>query len=146
MQAATARPSASRSGSRRRHRRPRPALGRLARIGRLTLHFLRGLRTVAFTFPSLGAHARRVRIRKWSRKLLRILRVELRVQGELLHPNVQVVANHVSWLDIFALHAIGPVRFIANKIQAGDDEEYEGKSLDVRLDNHLDSDETAVFL
>ena len=24
-----------------------------------------------------------------------------------------VVANHVSWLDIFALHAVGPVRFIA---------------------------------
>jgi 1-acyl-sn-glycerol-3-phosphate acyltransferase len=77
------------------------------------VHFLRGLRVVVFTFPSLDAHARRVRIRKWSRKLLRILRVELRVQGELLHPNVQVVANHVSWLDIFALHAIGPVRFIA---------------------------------
>lgn len=113
MQAATARPSASPSGSRRRHRRPRPALGRLARIGRLTLHFVRGLRTVAFTFPALDANARRVRIRKWSRKLLRILRVELRVQGELLHPNVLVVANHVSWLDIFALHAVGPVRFIA---------------------------------
>ena len=31
-----------------------------------------------------------------------------------------------------------PVRFIANKIQAGDDEEYHEKSLDVRLDNHLD--------
>jgi 1-acyl-sn-glycerol-3-phosphate acyltransferase len=119
LQAATARPSASPSGSRRRHRRPRPALGRLARIGRLTLHFLRGLRTVAFTFPSLDAQARRVRIRKWSRKLLRILHVELRVQGELLHPNVQVVANHVSWLDIFALHAIGPVRFIA-KSEIGD--------------------------
>lgn len=54
-----------------------------------------------------------MRIRKWSRKLLRILHVELRVQGELLHPNVLVVANHVSWLDIFALHAVGPVRFIA---------------------------------
>jgi len=112
LQAATARPSASPSGS-RRHRRPRPALGRLARIGRLTLHFLRGLRTVAFTFPSLDAHARRVRIRKWSRKLLRILHVEFRIHGALAHPNVLVVANHVSWLDIFALHAIGPVRFIA---------------------------------
>jgi hypothetical protein len=39
-----------------------------------------------------------------------------------------------------------PVRFIANKIQAGDDEEYREKSLDVRLDNHLDTAETAVFL
>jgi len=39
-----------------------------------------------------------------------------------------------------------PVRFIANKIQAGDHEEYHEKSLDVRLDNHLDISETAVFL
>ncbi len=39
-----------------------------------------------------------------------------------------------------------PVRFIANKIQAGDLEEYHEKSLDVRLDNHLDISETAVFL
>jgi 1-acyl-sn-glycerol-3-phosphate acyltransferase len=33
--------------------------------------------------------------------------------GTLAQPNVVVVANHVSWLDIFALHAVGPVRFIA---------------------------------
>jgi len=112
LRGAIATHSASRSGRRGRHRRARPALGRLARIGRLTLHFLRGLRTVAFTFPSLDSHGRRVRIRRWSRKLLSILGVELRVHGELAHPNVQVVANHVSWLDIFALHAIGPVRFI----------------------------------
>jgi hypothetical protein len=39
-----------------------------------------------------------------------------------------------------------PVRFIANKIQAGDHEEYHEKSLDVRVDNHLDTRETAVFL
>ena len=39
-----------------------------------------------------------------------------------------------------------PVRFIANKIQAGDEEEYSEKSLDVRVDNHLDTAETAVFL
>ena len=39
-----------------------------------------------------------------------------------------------------------PVRFIANKIQAGDHAEYDEKSLDVRLDNHLDTAETAVFL
>ena len=54
-----------------------------------------------------------MRIRRWSRRLLRILHVELRAQGALAHPGVLVVANHVSWLDIFALHAIGPVRFIA---------------------------------
>jgi hypothetical protein len=39
-----------------------------------------------------------------------------------------------------------PVRFIANKVQAGDQHEYREKSLDVRLDNHLDDSATAVFL
>jgi 1-acyl-sn-glycerol-3-phosphate acyltransferase len=88
-------------------------LRRFARIARLALHFARGLATVAFVFPSLGAAERRTRIRRWSRQLLDVLHVELRLSGALAHPNVQVVANHVSWLDIFALHAAGPVRFIA---------------------------------
>jgi len=38
---------------------------------------------------------------------------DIRMKGTLRHPNVLVVANHVSWVDIFALHAVGPVRFIA---------------------------------
>ncbi len=39
--------------------------------------------------------------------------IDIRMTGALRHPNVLVVANHVSWLDIFVLHAVGPVRFIA---------------------------------
>ena len=69
------------------------------------LQFVIGLATVLF--------ARRVRIRRWSRRLLHLMSVEIRINGALAHPNVMVVANHVSWLDIFALHAVGPVRFIA---------------------------------
>ena len=38
------------------------------------------------------------------------------------------------------------MRFIANKLNAGDHDEYHEKSLDVRLDNHLDISETAIFL
>jgi 1-acyl-sn-glycerol-3-phosphate acyltransferase len=89
------------------------ALRRLVRIPRVMLHFALGLGTVLFTFPSLDAKARRVRIRRWSRRLLHLMSVEIRIDGALAHPNVLVVANHVSWLDIFALHAVGPVRFIA---------------------------------
>ena len=89
------------------------ALRRLWRIARVTLHFVLGLGTVLFRFPSLDAKARRVRIRRWSRQLLHLMNVEIRMDGALAHPNVLVVANHVSWLDIFALHAVGPVRFIA---------------------------------
>jgi 1-acyl-sn-glycerol-3-phosphate acyltransferase len=79
----------------------------------MIVHLAAGLCTIAFVFPALDAPARRARIRSWSRKLLDVLHVDLRLVGTLAQPNVVVVANHVSWLDIFALHAVGPVRFIA---------------------------------
>lgn len=100
--------------SRRRRAIPgSPALRRLWRVPRMTLHLLHGLGVVLIVFPSLDAHARRARVRRWSRRLLHLLNVDIRMSGALAHPNVLVVANHVSWLDIFALHAVGPVRFIA---------------------------------
>jgi 1-acyl-sn-glycerol-3-phosphate acyltransferase len=92
---------------------PTAALRRLWRIPRMALHVVRGLATVLFRFPSLDAHARRARVRAWSRRLLHLLNIDIRMTGALAHPNVLVVANHVSWLDIFSLHAVGPVRFIA---------------------------------
>jgi hypothetical protein len=45
-----------------------------------------------------------------------------------------------------AQQAGAPLRFIANKLNAGDNEEYDEKDLEVRLDNHLRGWETAVFL
>lgn len=64
---------------------------------------------------------------------------ELRVQKVTFDEAAQELLDEVLVKD-------APVRFIANKIQAGDHEEYHEKSLDVRLDNHLDISETAVFL
>jgi 1-acyl-sn-glycerol-3-phosphate acyltransferase len=86
---------------------------RLWRVSRMLVHLVRGLCTIWFVFPKLDAHARRARIRSWSRRLLHLMSIDIRMTGTLGHPNVIVVANHVSWLDIFALHAAGPVRFIA---------------------------------
>ena len=83
------------------------------RVPRMLVHLVRGLCTIWFMFPKLDAHARRARIRSWSRRLLHLMSIDIRMTGTLGHPNVIVVANHVSWLDIFALHAAGPVRFIA---------------------------------
>ena len=88
-------------------------LRRLWRVPRMLVHLVRGLGTIWFVFPKLDAHARRARIRSWSRRLLHLMSIDIRMTGTLGHPNVIVVANHVSWLDIFALHAVGPVRFIA---------------------------------
>jgi len=48
-------------------------------------------------------------------RLLEILVVSVVVRGDLdlRNGNVLVVANHVSWLDVFVLNAIHPVRFVA---------------------------------
>src|SRR6476646_5962884 len=94
-------------------RRLSAPLRRLWRVPRMLIHLVRGLCTIWFVFPKLDAHARRARIRSWSRRLLHLMSIDIRMAGTLGHPNVIVVANHVSWLDIFSLHAVGPVRFIA---------------------------------
>lgn len=105
------------TGSRKRSRARAvpvsPALRRFWRAPRMVVHLFRGLGTIWFVFPRLEAPARRAHIRRWSRRLLHLMGIDIRMMGALHHPNVLVVANHVSWLDIFALHAIGPVRFIA---------------------------------
>ena len=64
---------------------------------------------------------------------------ELRVQQVTFDDAAEELLDEVLVMN-------APVRFIANKIQAGDHDEYREKSLDVRLDNHLDTAETAVFL
>ncbi len=68
---------------------------------------------IAFVFPSVDAAARRSRKRRGSQPLLGRLPNELRRTGSLVQRNVVVASNHVSWIDILALNAIGPVRFIA---------------------------------
>jgi 1-acyl-sn-glycerol-3-phosphate acyltransferase len=78
------------------------------------VHVLAGVATTAFVFPLVSDHRRRQLVKRWSRRLLRILKVEARVHGELLeHGNVLVVANHISWLDIVVLNAHRPARFVA---------------------------------
>jgi 1-acyl-sn-glycerol-3-phosphate acyltransferase len=70
----------------------------------------------AFVFPWLGLGRKQAIIKRWSRLLLRMLAVEARVHGLAdggLPGNVLIVANHISWLDIFVLNALQPSRFIA---------------------------------
>jgi 1-acyl-sn-glycerol-3-phosphate acyltransferase len=54
-------------------------------------------------------------IQRWSKRLLKILAVELEHSGGKVdvHGPVVIVANHISWLDIFVLNALHPSRFIA---------------------------------
>ena len=87
----------------------------LARAARTVTHVLVGIATTTFVFPFVEPAGRRALTQRWSGRLLALLHVQCRVSGELppAGGNVLIVANHVSWLDIFVLNAICPVRFVA---------------------------------
>jgi 1-acyl-sn-glycerol-3-phosphate acyltransferase len=89
---------------------------RVYRHARVSLHVFQGIATTAFVFPWIGLRRRQALIRRWSERLLEIMNIESRVHGMPpagLPGNMLIVANHVSWLDIFVLNTIQPARFIA---------------------------------
>jgi 1-acyl-sn-glycerol-3-phosphate acyltransferase len=89
---------------------------RVARSARLGLHVVEGVATTLIVFPWIGLPRRRAIVRRWSVRMLRILRVETRVHGVPeggLPGNLLIVANHISWLDIFVLNTLQPARFVA---------------------------------
>ena len=68
----------------------------------------RGLWLAGLVMPRRDVAGRRAIVQRWSVRMLRCLGVEVRVSGTA-HPGaVLMVANHVSWLDIPALHASAP--------------------------------------
>jgi 1-acyl-sn-glycerol-3-phosphate acyltransferase len=84
------------------------------RLVRAVLHGTHGLAIVLLLFPSLDAAGRHRRIQWWSAKMLRMLGITLQVQGSFRPGAKLVVANHVSWLDIMAVHAVCPeARFVS---------------------------------
>ncbi len=89
---------------------------RVYRYVRVSVHVFQGVATTAFVFPMIDLPRRRALIRRWSRKLLQLMRIDTRVNGlpeQGLPGNLLIVANHISWLDIFVLNAVEPGRFIA---------------------------------
>jgi 1-acyl-sn-glycerol-3-phosphate acyltransferase len=77
------------------------------------LHALHGM-LVMTQFPKLDAAGRQQRIQWWSAGVLRSVGMTLDVRGTA-HPGASlIVANHVSWIDIAALHAALPqARFVS---------------------------------
>lgn len=65
-------------------------------------------------FARLSEAQRATEVQRWAGRMLQALGVRLVVQGE---PPAQgpllLVSNHVSWLDILALHAARHVRFVS---------------------------------
>lgn len=87
------------------------AVWRLLRMG---LHILRGLLIVYLRFPRLDKRQRQVHIQRWSAGLLNALGVRLEPVGQGRVGAKLLAANHVSWLDIAAMHAVLPeARFVS---------------------------------
>ncbi len=92
-----------------------PLFLRLYRLTRLLAHLFTGCLTAGLLFPLVSGQRQLRIIKRWSRDLLTILRVRVDVKGTPPSggaPTV-IVANHVSWLDIWVVHAVTPVRFVA---------------------------------
>jgi 1-acyl-sn-glycerol-3-phosphate acyltransferase len=84
------------------------------RLLRAVLHGTHGLLVVLLWFPRLDAAGRHRRIQWWAAKMLRMLGIELQVSGQFRPGAKLVLANHVSWLDIMAVHAVCPeARFVS---------------------------------
>ena len=84
------------------------------RIAVTLVHVLHGMALMALRFPSLDAAGRQARIQWWSATLLRRMGLTLRVSGQPRPGATLLIANHVSWLDIAALHAAVPqARFVS---------------------------------
>lgn len=84
------------------------------RLLRIAVHVLHGALVVWLAFPRLDAAAKQARIRWWANGLLRVAGVSSRSSGQPAGGGTLLVINHVSWLDIVAIHAVCPAaRFVS---------------------------------
>ncbi|MEI7842919.1 MAG: lysophospholipid acyltransferase family protein [Gallionellaceae bacterium] len=82
---------------------------------RFVAHLCKGL-AIALIYPYLQLSARRKILQKWSRKLLSIFNITINFQDSCSADNCYqglIITNHISWLDVFVLNAIVPMRFVA---------------------------------
>lgn len=88
---------------------------RVLRLVRVAGHIVRGLWVTRMRFPRLDAAGQDHELRRWSRRLLAILNVQVICLNEpaSLPSRSVLVANHVSWLDIMTIFAVRPAVFVA---------------------------------
>lgn len=82
------------------------------RLLRVSIHLCEGLAAGALLLPWAGKGRRERLVAGWSRRLLGICGVRVSGQGAPL-AHALLAANHLSWLDIFAINALAPSRFVA---------------------------------
>ena len=81
---------------------------------RAVLHAAGGWCTIRFRFGRMSPQEQAREVERWARRMLEIFGVTLVVQGTPPASGpVLLIVNHVSWLDILAIHAARHVRFVA---------------------------------
>lgn len=86
------------------------ALWRLACMGRL---IVAGVLRCAFIFPFVTPAQRLWQTGRWCGQMARALGVTVEGQGRSHDGPALIVANHISWLDILAINAVHPARFVS---------------------------------
>ena len=78
-------------------------------------HVISGLVTLSFRFPFADQRLKNELIQAWSLRLLDIFGVDLRVIHQEILPATPflLASNHISWMDIHAINAYKPIRFVA---------------------------------
>jgi 1-acyl-sn-glycerol-3-phosphate acyltransferase len=83
------------------------------RLLRAITEGLRGLFICALIFPFIDSTRRMRHVGVWSMRSLNALGIELRARGTPHVGPVLFTANHISWLDILAIDAVHPARFVS---------------------------------
>lgn len=84
------------------------------RLLRCVGHGVHGVLIVLLRFGTTPVAERQRYVQWWATKTLRLMGITLRVEGAPVAGAVLLVANHVSWLDIMAVHAVCPhARFVS---------------------------------
>ncbi len=95
---------------------------RLYRLFRLVLHLSSGVALAGVVLPVVAPKRRDRLASSWASRLLDILNIRLSIHRRCQIPAAHAavyVANHISWIDVLALYATRPARFIAkSEVQA----------------------------
>jgi 1-acyl-sn-glycerol-3-phosphate acyltransferase len=90
------------------------SLSAVARLLHAIGHALAGWWIVRRRFPKLSVAEQQAEVQRWSERMLNIMGIRLQVLGAPpAHGPMLLVCNHLSWLDIVALHAARHVRFVS---------------------------------
>ncbi|MDY6992096.1 MAG: lysophospholipid acyltransferase family protein [Pseudomonadota bacterium] len=93
-------------------------LHKLLKLLLLMIHILLGMGLAVVLFSPRLPLVKRWRttvVQMWSQRLCRLCGLQINCSGQIASAPTLFVANHISWLDIFALLATFPMTFVAKQ-------------------------------